>query len=328
MMDVTGRALFLDEACVRQLVTMEDALAAVEEVFGAQGRGGVFNVPRVCAPVKGGILRITAAVLSYRGYYGVKVSSTAVFHSNAGRMFCLYREETGELCAVVQVFAMGALRTGAASGIATKYLANADAAVLGVLGSGRQARTQVDAVCAVRPIREIRVWSPRAASREAFCADVKKVNKINALSVSAAELVVRDADILVTATTSAAPVVKGEWLKTGVHINAIGANFEHRRELDTATVTAAKFIATDDTEQVRYESTDLAVPVAEGKLSWDQVHSLGDVVAGKLKGRTGHEDITLFKSLGVAIEDVALAAHAYEKALKLGVGMTLPDLTR
>ena len=112
MMDVTGRALFLDEACVRQLVTMEDALAAVEEVFGAQGRGGVFNVPRVCAPVKGGILRITAAVLSYRGYYGVKVSSTAVFHSNAGRMFCLYREETGELCAVVQVFAMGAPPAG------------------------------------------------------------------------------------------------------------------------------------------------------------------------------------------------------------------------
>lgn len=323
-----SNALFLDEACVRQLVTMEDALAAVEEVFGAQGRGGVFNVPRVRAPVKGGTLRITAAVLSYRGYYGVKVSSTAVFHSNAGRMFCLYREETGELCAVVQVFAMGALRTGAASGIATKYLANPDAAVLGVLGSGRQARTQVDAVCAVRPIREIRVWSPRAASREAFCADVKNVNKINAIPVDSQEAAVRGADVLITATTSTSPVVHGAWLKPGVHINAIGANFEHRRELDSATVTAAKFIATDDTEQVRYESTDLAVPVSEGLLSWEQVHSLGDVVAGKLKGRNSHDDVTLFKSLGVAIEDVALAARAYEKALKLGVGMTLPDLTR
>jgi ornithine cyclodeaminase/alanine dehydrogenase-like protein (mu-crystallin family) len=321
-------ALFLDEACVRQLVTMEDALGAVEEVFGAQGRGGVFNVPRVRAPVKGGTLRITAAVLSYRGYYGVKVSSTAVFHSNAGRMFCLYREETGELCAVVQVFAMGALRTGAASGIATKYLANPDAAVLGVLGSGRQARTQVDAVCAVRPIREIRVWSPRAASREAFCADVKKVNKIHLIPVSSEEEAVRGADVLITATTSTSPVVQGAWLKPGVHINAIGANFEHRRELDSATVAAAKFIATDDTEQVRYESTDLAVPVSEGKLSWDQVHSLGDVVAGKIKGRNTRDEITLFKSLGVAIEDVALAARAYEKALKLGVGMTLPDLTR
>jgi len=323
-----SNALFLDEACVRQLVTMEDALAAVEEVFGAQGRGGVFNVPRVRAPVKGGTLRITAAVLSYRGYYGVKVSSTAVFHSNAGRMFCLYREETGELCAVVQVFAMGALRTGAASGIATKYLANPDAAVLGVLGSGRQAHTQVDAVCAVRPIREIRVWSPRAASREAFCADVKNVNKINAMPVDSQEAAVRGADVLITATTSTSPVVQGAWLKRGVHINAIGANFEHRRELDSATVAAAKFIATDDTEQVRYESTDLAVPVSEGLLSWDQVHSLGDVVAGKIKGRNTHDDVTLFKSLGVAIEDVALAARAYEKALKLGVGMTLPDLTR
>lgn len=323
-----ANALFLDEACVRGLVTMDDALAAVEEVFGEQGRGHVLNVPRVRAPVKGGILRITAAVLSYRGYYGVKVSSTAVFHSNAGRMFCLYREETGELCAVVQVFAMGALRTGAASGIATRYLANADAAVLGVLGSGRQARTQVDAVCAVRPIREIRVWSPRQASREAFCADVENINKIKCLSVDSPETAVRGADVLITATTAIAPVVQGAWLKPGVHINAIGANFEHRRELDSATVASAKFIATDDTEQVRYESTDLAVPVAEGKLSWDQVHSLGDVVAGKLKGRNAHEDITLFKSLGVAIEDVALAARAYEKALKLGLGMTLPDLTR
>ena len=323
-----SNALFLDEACVRQLVTMEDALAAVEEVFGAQGRGGVFNVPRVRAPVKGGTLRITAAVLSYRGYYGVKVSSTAVFHSNAGRMFCLYREESGELCAVVQVFAMGALRTGAASGIATKYLANPDAAVLGVLGSGRQARTQVDAVCAVRPIREIRVWSPREASREAFCADVENVNKINAIPVDSQEAAVRGADVLITATTSTSPVVQGAWLKPGVHINAIGANFEHRRELDSATVAAAKFIATDDTEQVRYESTDLAVPVSEGLLSWDQVQSLGDVVAGNIKGRNAHDDVTLFKSLGVAIEDVALAARAYEKALKLGVGMTLPDLTR
>jgi ornithine cyclodeaminase/alanine dehydrogenase-like protein (mu-crystallin family) len=243
-------------------------------------------------------------------------------------MFCLYREESGELCAVVQVFAMGALRTGAASGIATKYLANPDAAVLGVLGSGRQARTQVDAVCAVRPIREIRVWSPREASREAFCADVKNVNKINAIPVDSQEAAVRGADVLITATTSTSPVVQGAWLKPGVHINAIGANFEHRRELDSATVAATKFIATDDTEQVRYESTDLAVPVSEGLLSWDQVHSLGDVVAGKIKGRNAHDDVTLFKSLGVAIEDVALAARAYEKALKLGVGMTLPDLTR
>ena len=115
-------ALLLDEQCIRGLVGMPDALAAVEEVFREQGNGHVINVPRVRAPVKGGIVRITAAVLSYRGYYGVKISSTAVFGSNAGRMFCLYKEDTGELCAIVQVFAMGALRTGAASGVATSAL--------------------------------------------------------------------------------------------------------------------------------------------------------------------------------------------------------------
>lgn len=323
-----ANALFLDEACVKQLVTMEDALAAVEEVFGAQGRGGVYNVPRVRAPLKNGTLRITAAVLSYRGYYGVKVSSTAVFHSNAGRMFSLYREETGELCAVVQVFAMGALRTGAASGIATRYLANPDAAVLAVLGSGRQARTQVDAVCAVRPIREIRVWSPTPANRDAFCRDLDKMNKINVLGSDSPAEAVRGAEVLVTATTATVPVVQGAWLAPGVHINAVGANYEHRRELDTAAVAAATFIATDDTEQVRYESTDLTAPVAEGVLSWDRVHGLGDVVAGKLAGRAARSDITLFKSLGVAIEDVALAVRAYERARERGVGVALPDLTR
>lgn len=322
-------ALFLDEACVRRLVTMEDALAAVEEVFGEQGRGGVINVPRVRTPVKGGTLRITAAVLSYRGFYGVKVASTAVFHSNAGRMFCLYREETGELCAVVQVFAMGALRTGAASGIATKHLANPDASVLGVLGSGRQARTQVDAVCAVRPIREIRVWSPTTAHCEAFCADVARhYPAISVSAVATPEHAIREVSVLVTATVATAPIVQGRWLAPGVHMNAIGANFEHRRELDAAAVTAAHFIATDDCEQVRYESTDLAEPVAAGVLSWDRVHSLGDVVAGKRAGRETREDITLFKSLGVAMEDVALAVRAYEKAQRLGEGMRLPDLTR
>jgi len=153
-------AIFLDEKCVAGLVTMQDALDAVEEVFREQGKGNVLNVPRVRAPMKGGILRITAGILSYRGFYGIKISSTAVFAGNAGRMFCLYREETGELCAIVQVFALGALRTGAASGIATKYLANEGAATLGVLGSGRQARTQVEAVSRVRPIREVKVFSP------------------------------------------------------------------------------------------------------------------------------------------------------------------------
>jgi ornithine cyclodeaminase/alanine dehydrogenase-like protein (mu-crystallin family) len=319
-------ALFLDERCVAGLLTMEDALAAVEEVFREQGRGNVVNVPRVRAPLKGGVLRITAGVLSYRGLYGIKVSSTAVFGRNAGRMFSLYREESGELCAIVQVFGMGALRTGAASGIATKFMANANAGVLGVLGSGRQARTQVEAICRVRRIAEAKVYSPTKENRERFCREIAGAHGLKATPVDSPEAAVRDSEVIVSATTSETPVVQGRWLAAGAHVNAIGANYEHRRELDTAAVRAAAFIAADDPEQARYEATDLIEPVKEGVLTWDRVRSLADVVSGNVQARAAASDITLFKSLGVAIEDVALAARAYEKALAQGAGVQLPDL--
>jgi ornithine cyclodeaminase/alanine dehydrogenase-like protein (mu-crystallin family) len=318
--------LFLDEACVKTLIGMPDALEAIEEVFREQGAGNVVNVPRVRAPVEGGTLRITAAVLSYRGYYGVKISPSTNFHTATGRVFCLYRDGTGELVAIVQVFALGALRTGAASGIATKYLANRDAAILGVLGSGRQAATQVDAILNVRNIREIRVYSPTEAHRTAFGSSVTARHRADVIAVDSPQAAVTNADVLVTATRASEPVVRGEWLKPGVHINAVGANFEYRRELDSAAVAAAHVIATDDTEQVRYEGSDLVHPVNEGLLDWDRVYSLGEIVAGRRPGRAAASDITLFKSLGVAIEDVALAARAYEKARDQGVGQVLPHL--
>lgn len=317
--------LFLDERAVRELVGMDEALAAVEEVFGEMGRGRVTNVPRVRAPLGDGTLRITAAVLEYRGYYGVKVSSTTIFESAAGRVFSLYKTATGELAAIVQVFAMGALRTGAASGVATRYMARENASVLGVIGSGRQARTQAMAICKTRPIREIRVFSRAAENRAAF-AEALKPAGVPVVGVGGAEDAVRGADVVVTATTATEPVLQGAWLAPGMHVNAIGANYEYRRELPSDAVARMDVIATDDVEQVRYEATDLAAPVAEGVLSWDAVSALGDVVAGKVPGRRSDDDITMFKSLGVALEDVALAAVAYEKALARGIGVKLPDL--
>jgi ornithine cyclodeaminase/alanine dehydrogenase-like protein (mu-crystallin family) len=317
--------LFLDEHCVAELVGMDDALDAVEEVFGEVGRGNVTNVPRIRAPLSEGTLRITAAVLNYRGYYGVKVSSTTVFESSAGRVFSLYKAGSGELAAVVQVFGMGALRTGAASGIATKYMAREDASRLGVVGTGRQARTQVQAICKVRPITEIRVFSRSAENRASFCADIADFGR-QAEPVNSAEAAVRDCDIVVTATTATEPVLLGEWLAPGTHINAIGANYEYRRETDSEAIGRTTIIATDDLDQVKYEATDIVAPVAEGVIGWDRVVGLGDVVAGNVPGRQSEEDITLFKSLGVALEDVALAARAYEKALAAGVGQKLPDL--
>lgn len=317
--------LFLDERCVAGLVGMDEALTAVEEAFGAVGRGQVTNVPRIRAPLSDGTLRITAAVLNHRGYYGVKVSSTTIFESSAGRVFSLYKAETGELAAIVQVFAMGALRTGAASGVATKYMARPDAARLGVIGTGRQARTQVEAIRRVRPIREILVHSRSPENRARFCADIAVAGG-DARPVDSAEAAVRDCDIVVTATTATEPVLHGDWLAPGTHVNAVGANYEYRRETDSAAIGRMAVIATDDLEQVRYEATDLAAPVAEGVIGWDKVVGLGDIVAGNTPGRRSDRDITLFKSLGVAFEDVALAAVAYEKALAAGAGQELPDL--
>jgi ornithine cyclodeaminase/alanine dehydrogenase-like protein (mu-crystallin family) len=297
----------------------------VEEVFAEVGRGNVTNVPRVRAPLGNGTLRITAAVLDTIGYYGIKVSSTTIFESSAGRVFSLYKADTGVLAAIVQVFAMGALRTGAASGVATKYMARADAQRLAIIGTGRQARTQAEAICKVRPISEIRAFSRSAENRERFCRDLAPL-AANVRGTKTAQEAVRDADIVVTATTATEPVLLGEWLAPGTHVNAIGANFEHRRELDLDAVALAQVIASDDLEQVKYEATDLAAPVAEGLMGWDRVLSLGDIVAGKRPGRNSNADITLFKSLGVALEDVALAARAYEKAVAQGVGQQLPDL--
>ena len=318
--------LFLDESTVAKLVDMDDALESTEAVFRDAGHNGVINVPRVRAPLAKGILRITAAVWTARGYYGVKVSSTSVFGRNAGRLFLLYHEESGSAVAAVQVFQMGTLRTGAASGVATKYMARKDARTLGVIGPGRQARTQIEAICRVRPIEQVRVFGRKQEPLLKFCAEMREVVKADVRPASFAEQAVAGADVIVTATTSSDPVVFGKWLQPGAHINAIGANHESRRELDTEVVTRAAVVATDDPEQVRYEATDLAAPVREGLFSWDKVLPLASIVAGQKPGRTSDSDITIYKSLGVAFEDVALAVTAYERALTSGAGVKLPDL--
>ena len=320
--------LFMDEECVTGLVTMDDALEALEELFREQGRGGVVNVPRVRAPVKGGILRITAGVLSYRGYYGIKISSNAVSSKHVGRLFCLYREDGADLCAIMQVYGMGALRTGAASGVATKYLSREDASVLGVIGAGPQARTQAQAICRVRAIRQIKVYSPTPANRERFAREIMTLTGATASAVESAEAATRNSDIVVTATNSKTPVLLGRWLAPGTHVNAIGANYEHRRELDLDAVAAAACVVADDREQVQYESTDLAEAVKAGVLDWDRVRNLSEIVSGRAGGRSSPREVTLFKSLGVAMEDVALAARAYERAVERKAGVPLPDLDR
>lgn len=260
-------------------------------MFCALGKANVTNVPRQRVPLNEGTLCITAAVLHDSGYYGIKVSSTTVFGRNAGRLFCLYRESDGELCALLQVFGLGALRTGAASAVATRRLARQDARVLGIIGTGRQAATQIEAIALVRPLEEVRVFGRDEQRRERFCKEIAGRLDLNVRPVPTAKEAIEACDVALTATTSTTPVLLGHWLKPGTHVNAIGANYEYRRELDLQVIERASLVAADDPDQARYESSDLSRAVEAGTFGWDRIVPLAEIVAGRpaeLRARRGH----------------------------------------
>jgi ornithine cyclodeaminase/alanine dehydrogenase len=261
------------------------------------------------------------ASLPERGYLGFKAYTA----SKAGARFWFYLLDgtSGELLATMQADRLGQRRTGAASGVATKYLARKEAATVGLVGTGWQARSQLEAICSVRPVERVRCYGRDRGRREAFASERSVALGVDVVAVESSEDAVRGSDIVVAATTAREPVVLGSWLDAGVHINAMGANRLDARELDDAVISRANFIAADSREQAQIEAGDLAAPVSRGILQWDEVHELADVVSGRATGRRGPEDITLFKSLGIALEDVAVGALVYERARKEGIGREL-----
>jgi alanine dehydrogenase len=215
------------------------------------------------------------------------------------------------------------MRTGAASGLATKILANPEARVLGVIGAGRQALTQVAAVCAVRKINLVRVFARTPEHRDAFAKEIERKLRVAAEASLTAEAAVGDADVAVTITKSAEPVLRANWLKSGAHVNAAGANAASRREVDAETVLRATVRATDHLAQARLEAGEYRDLVATGRLQWQDVVELGDILAEKVPGRRGPADITLFKSLGIALEDIAFADLIWRRAVERGVGKSM-----
>jgi ornithine cyclodeaminase/alanine dehydrogenase-like protein (mu-crystallin family) len=212
------------------------------------------------------------------------------------------------------------MRTGGTSAVATKYLARANARTVGLIGAGQQAVTQLLGVCAVRPITSVHVYSRRQPERELFCHEMARLLNIEVVSVNDARIAVEGADILITATTARDPVLHGEWLKSGCHINAIGSNWVQRRELDFSTLQRSILIVTDSLEQAYKEAGDFVIPAEEGLFQWDRVHELHEIVADEELQRETPDEITLYKGLGIALEDVVTAAHVYSLAVKQGVG--------
>ena len=316
-------ALFLSEKDIEQLGSMAEAMDAVRQVFVLAGREQVSNPPRQCIDLPHGTLRLTTAVIPSLERMAVKVSSTLVFKSNSGRLLILSDSESGRILALLEVFQMGALRTGAAGGVATELLARRDARTVGIFGSGRQARTQLWGVASARTIERATVLSPNPLHVASFCAEMSARFHFPVVAAQSAEEV-SAADIIITATTARQPVLFGSHLKAGTHVNAIGSNMLSRCELDDEAVGKFDLITVDHREQAKQESAELVGAVERGILAWDQVREIGEVAAGRISGRQRESDITLFKSLGVAMEDVALAARLYEMARERGVGVEIP----
>jgi alanine dehydrogenase len=312
-------ALWVSEREVGELLTMRDAIAAVEEVTRRAATGEAIVQPRhrLELPQKGFLHYMAGADVS-EGLVGMKIYTSV---GGALRfLVLLYRSQTGELLAMIEADEMGVLRTGAASGVATKYLARAEAKTVGIVGTGHQARGQLMAVAEVRRLERVRVYGRDAARREKFARGISELLKVEVEAVGSAEEAVRGADIVVTATTASKPVVTGEMLAAGMHVNAIGANFPQKRELDDAAIGRCDKIFVDSVEQARIEAGDLVQPFGADDAKWKRVGELGDVIAGKARGREGAREITLFKSSGIAIWDVACAARVFRLAKERGVG--------
>ena len=316
-------AIFLTEGDVGQLLTMDIALEAVEEAFKHQAAGTADNSPRSRLRIEGGFFNLMAAAAPGLGVMGQK--AYAAVRGGLRHFYVhLYGSDDGALLAVFEASGMGQVRTGAASGVATKYMARPDAQTVGVIGSGYQAQTQLEAVCRVRDVVSARVFSRKPERRQRFAKEMSAKLDIDVSVAGSAEECVRDADIVITITTSAAPVLEGRRLSPGTHVNAAGANHWMRREIDDETVSRAGTIVADDVEQAKTECGDLMQPIERGLLRWEDVRNLYEVVSGAVPGRTDAKQITLFASQGMALEDIAVGARLYKLAKERGVGTELP----
>lgn len=316
-------ALYLTEQDVRQILTMPMAIELVETSFRRLADGSATNHPRQRLQVPGKtILNYMAAADSEGGYLGLKIYSIA--RGAARFIIPLISAETGDMAALIEADYLGQVRTGAASGVASKFMAREDARTAAIIGTGSQARTQLQAIACVRKLERVRAYSRDAQRRERFAREMSARLGVAVEAVPTAEEAVRGADIISTATTAAQPVVEGRWIERGAHINAIGINVAHKREIDAETVNRAEVIAADSPEQSRRESGDLIHAFGDDASKWAGVRELAQIIAGKIPGRTNAGQITLFKSNGIAIEDVVTAGRVYEIARERGIGREIP----
>jgi alanine dehydrogenase len=315
--------LLITEADVRSLLTMPVALEIVEESLRQQGNNELILHPRRRIKLPdNALLHYMAAADTVRGYFGMKIYTVA--RGVARFVVPLFRSATGEMAALIEADALGQLRTGAASGIATKYLANANARNACIIGTGYQARTQLQAVAAVRRLQRVRAFGRDPGRRAKFCSEMSERIGIAVEAMHSGEEAVKGAEIVITATSATKVVLEGAWLAPGIHVNAMGANWPQKRELDAAAVNRASKIVVDSIEQSKMEAGDLIQAFGEDQSRWNVVQELSQIVAGNAPGRSNADQITLFKSNGIATWDLAAAVRVFEMAVAQGMGQSIP----
>ena len=320
----------VNQAEVLQLLPMSECIDVMAEALKTLARGDAILPlrPVLWLPEKVGALGMMPSYLGDIKAMGLKVVS--VFPGNHGTQYdshqgavMLFETEHGRLLAIVDASEITAIRTAATTAVATKLLAREGAGDLAILGSGVQARTHLEAMLLARRIRRVRVWSRNPDHARAFALREAQRHVIAIEPMGTAQEAVTDADIICTTTAAREPVLLGEWLAPGAHVNAVGSSVAFTRELDTAAVVKARLFV-DRRESTLNEAGDFLFPKKEGAIGDDHIRGeIGEVLLGQIRGRTSPDEITLFKSLGLAVEDLAAAYHIYHKAVEKGLGMSI-----
>lgn len=315
-------ALFLKEADVERMLTMPMTLELVERVHREYSTGNAVDVPRERSRLPKAALHILQGAVPSAGIFGYKAYTS----SREGVRFLVYgfNAERGNLDVVVEANYLGMMRTGAAGGVAAKWLAREDASVAGVFGAGWQAQSQIEALAAVRKLTRVKVWSRTAEKLARFCQKMTAKLSIDVVPAASPQDAVRGSDVVITITTSATPVFDGEWLESGCHVTAAGSNSLLRQEIDETTVRKCSPVVVDSRPSAQKEAGDLLPALEKGRLHIGALTELGEVIAGTRAGRTSPEQNTLFESQGMAIQDLILAAELARIARVTGVGTELP----
>lgn len=319
-------AWLLRDVDVRRVLTMPEALRAVEDAFAAVARGEALNIPRQRGTLANATLNTMGAIVPALDLAGIKCYPVVRQDTTVGSSLTMlvYRISTGKLIGVMDANSLSQIRTGAASGVATKYMARQDSRVMTLFGSGWQAQTQLEAIALVLPgLERVHVIGRSTKRALQFCEEMGRRVDLDLGVPPNVEAAVRESDVITTITGAHDPVFDGRWLPAGVHINAAGSNYANKREIDAVCVRRAHRIVVDDLELARLESGDL-IGAGVQDLDWRRVRALADVVCGNAPGRASSEEVTLFESQGLGLEDVAVAGRALDLAREQGIGTDAP----